>query len=193
MKISGIYQIRNVKNGKVYIGSSNNINIRWNAHKRFLRLNQHHSKSLQRSWIKHGEWSFVFEILEQSENNLFELEQKWLDLKKASDYTCGYNISLITKPSSGLKGKHHSEESKTKIRNSQIGKIISNECKIKMAISAKGKVFSNETRLKISNALKKNIIRYRYRARITLNGKSVHLGYFDTENEAKEAYRKALT
>ena len=38
---SGIYIIKNTINNKVYIGQSNNIQLRLNAHKRMLRNNIH--------------------------------------------------------------------------------------------------------------------------------------------------------
>ena len=77
----GIYRIRNSVNQKIYIGSSKDIEERWYNHKRALRAGRHHSILLQRSWDKHGEESFVFEIVEliQDENQLLILEQTYLD------------------------------------------------------------------------------------------------------------------
>lgn len=44
---SGIYQIENKINSKVYIGSSNNIKRRWQKHKALLRHNKHPNSHLQ--------------------------------------------------------------------------------------------------------------------------------------------------
>lgn len=53
-KISGIYKILNIKNGKFYIGSSNNIKVRWSQHKTLLKNNKHENKYLQNAWNKYG-------------------------------------------------------------------------------------------------------------------------------------------
>lgn len=83
MKIkSGIYKITNKNNGRYYIGSSVNINNRWNEHKRTLKQNKHDNDFLQKSWNKHGEESFLFEIIEYvlDLDKLLEREQYYLDL-----------------------------------------------------------------------------------------------------------------
>ena len=61
--IAGIYRIVNLKNNKSYIGSSKNTTRRWYIHKSALKNNRHHSIYLQRSWNKHGEQSFKFEVI----------------------------------------------------------------------------------------------------------------------------------
>ena len=50
---SGIYQIRNKINGKIYIGSSadkKGILQRWKQHVKDLKNNIHHNKHLQTAW-----------------------------------------------------------------------------------------------------------------------------------------------
>lgn len=49
MKVAGIYQIRNIVNGKVYIGSAVNIERRWGMHKNRLKAGQHRNIHLQRA------------------------------------------------------------------------------------------------------------------------------------------------
>ncbi len=53
-----------------------------------------------------------------------------------------------------MKGKHHSEETKQKISDSEKGHPVSEETKAKMAESHKGKPLSEEARKKISGALR---------------------------------------
>ena len=48
--MSGIYLISNSKNGKVYVGSSKNIEKRKKQHFKDLENNTHHSVKLQRSY-----------------------------------------------------------------------------------------------------------------------------------------------
>lgn len=117
--MSGIYQIRNLINGKVYIGSAVNINDRWSLHKHQLNKGNHHSKHLQNAWTKYGKENFVFEILEEIKiEELLEREQFYLDNKTPWDIKIGYNINKSSKTRLGMK---HTEESKEKNRQSQLG------------------------------------------------------------------------
>jgi group I intron endonuclease len=85
----GVYRIRNLINQKSYYGSSKNIHKRWVTHNKQLKNNTHDNQILQRAWNKYGEKNFVFEIIEEcSENELFEIEQKYLDTNPE------YNIGL---------------------------------------------------------------------------------------------------
>jgi group I intron endonuclease len=85
----GIYRIKNLINGKCYYGSSKNVENRWRMHKRELINRKHINKILQNAWDKYGEENFVFEFIEEcSENQLFEIEQKYLDTNPE------YNIGL---------------------------------------------------------------------------------------------------
>lgn len=62
--VVGIYCIKNVVTGRMYIGSSINIEKRWHQHRYQLNTNRHENHYLQHSWNKHGEGSFEFSILE---------------------------------------------------------------------------------------------------------------------------------
>lgn len=63
MIFRGIYRIKNVNNGKTYVGQSIDIRRRWRDHVRMLRAQRHDNIHLQRSWNKHGADAFRFEIL----------------------------------------------------------------------------------------------------------------------------------
>src|SRR3990172_2642855 len=77
--ISGIYSITNIINNKIYYGSSNFCKRRWRSHKSLLNRNKHENPHLQRSWNKHGEKSFIFDIVEcVLPENLLVVEQKYL-------------------------------------------------------------------------------------------------------------------
>lgn len=88
--MQGIYQIRNIDNDKIYIGSSNNLERRWKEHQKKLNNGNHHSYKLQEDWDGYGEEYFVFEILEEGEFDLFGKEQEYLD--KYKSYEFGYNV-----------------------------------------------------------------------------------------------------
>ncbi len=95
---SGIYQIRNLINGKVYVGSFRNLKERWGEHKRLLRSNRlkHHSPHLQHAWNKYGEENFIFEILihcRATRKTLLCYEQKYMDFFCSYEREFGYNVS----------------------------------------------------------------------------------------------------
>jgi|ERR1035437_2744881 group I intron endonuclease len=92
---SGIYKITNLKNGKFYIGSSKNIEERWDYHKQHLHGKYHINPKLQHAWNFYGEDTFLFEIIEETnpkQEILFDREQHYLDKLKPYDRVLGYNI-----------------------------------------------------------------------------------------------------
>ena len=174
-KKSGIYKIINKVNGKYYVGRTNNFEDRWQKHKTDLVKNRHHNDLLQNSWNKYGENNFKFLIVESSESDLKELEQKYLNIAEKEQDKC-YNLnfnalygndklSLYSKDKirNSLLGKKHSIETKNKISNSKsgtnhhfYGKKLSEETKLKMSNSHKGKKHTLDSKQKISDSKKKN-------------------------------------
>lgn len=64
----GIYSIRNIINGKSYIGRSVNANLREYSHMGNLKRGKHTNVELQRDYNKYGKDSFEFSILETLDN-----------------------------------------------------------------------------------------------------------------------------
>jgi group I intron endonuclease len=60
----GIYKILNIKNNKVYVGSSINLSNREYKHFWMLTNNSHDNLYLQNSFNKFGKDFFKFEVLE---------------------------------------------------------------------------------------------------------------------------------
>ena len=90
---SGIYEIRHDASGRRYIGSSTNIQRRFNAHKRNLRLKNHSNRYLQRAWDKYGKDSFSFEVLIKCPQDLLVFwEQSFIDYYKSNNESFGFNI-----------------------------------------------------------------------------------------------------
>lgn len=102
---SGVYQIRNLVDGKRYVGSaSKSIKERWGNHIKTLRKGTHHSKYLQRAWRKHGEAAFVFEVLIFCDpQNCIMYEQLCIDRFQVVNRSLGYNISPTAGNNRGLK------------------------------------------------------------------------------------------
>ena len=86
-QLIGVFQIRNLTNEKVFVGSSVNLGGIFNRHKFALKAGSHQYKTLQADWNTLGAENFAFEILEElkpRENldvkrELAFLEELWLD------------------------------------------------------------------------------------------------------------------
>lgn len=61
----GVFQIRNTVNGKIFLGSSLNLEAIWNRNRMELNLGSHRNEALQEEWKVFGEDKFVFEILSE--------------------------------------------------------------------------------------------------------------------------------
>jgi group I intron endonuclease len=95
----GVYQIRNMVNDKVLIGSALNLPGILNRHKSQLKTENHPNGALQAEWNEFGAENFAFEILDEitpkeGRNNRDEvtfLEELWLE--KSQPYgDRGYNV-----------------------------------------------------------------------------------------------------
>lgn len=148
--ISGIYQIRNLVNGNLYIGSARDIHKRWAIHRCQLNKNKHHSKYLQHSWNKYGSDCFEFSVIEVCHIlALVFREQYYIDL-----YQPVYNIA---KTAGNTLGTKRSDESRAKMsarKKLSIPRKQTLEERIKRSRSFMGHVLSQETKDKISAALK---------------------------------------
>ncbi|MCE9677451.1 GIY-YIG nuclease family protein [Paraclostridium bifermentans] len=116
----GIYKIINTLNGKVYIGSTQNIRIRRNNHFTNLRYNRHHNIHLQNAYNKYGLENFEFIVLEyvDSIDYLLEKETSWIKKLKSNDNKYGYNSRVYTETNRGFK---HSKETKDRISKAKKG------------------------------------------------------------------------
>jgi len=118
----GIYLILNKVNGKVYVGSANNIRRRFYLHRWELGRGDHHSTTLQRSWNKYGENSFEFKtLLVCDERDLFMYEQRAIDAIKSFDPAIGFNICRDVR---GTRGVRWTQEQREKFIASKKGRQI---------------------------------------------------------------------
>ena len=82
-KISGVYKITNTVTGDFYIGSSKDINRRWESHKWPSRWKQCKNNPMYQDFQKYGLDKFDFEILAEVEvDSLKETEQKFIETLK---------------------------------------------------------------------------------------------------------------
>lgn len=89
VKPSGVFQVKNIVNGKALLGSSLNLEGSLNKHKFMLKIGSHTNKALQKDWNELDADQFVFEILEvikvvdspnfNLKDELTLLEEIWLE------------------------------------------------------------------------------------------------------------------
>ena len=170
---TGIYEIRNMVNGKRYVGSAVSFGNRWRVHAQSLARGDHHSRALQRAWARYSPRAFQFnKLLACSKENLIMYEQICIDALKP-EYNCapkagsqlGYKHSEESrqrmsasrpKDFSPMTGKTHSAESRAKISASRLGKgggPMAAERRAKIGAAQKGRVITEEQRAKISATL----------------------------------------
>jgi group I intron endonuclease len=172
IKICGIYKIKNIINGKCYIGQSIDIHNRIRKHIIELKNNKHMNQYLQYSWNKYGKSNFLFEIIETClPEELFFKEGYWINELKTLNKNFGYNIEIVD-PNLGK--KVCSDETKDKISKSLSGRIPwnigikpSQETREKMSKSSKGRIFSEEHRKNLSISGKNRIVSEETRKKIS--------------------------
>lgn len=92
---SGIYMIKNLKNGKIYIGQSVNVLRRLRDHRYLLRKNMHSNDYLQKQFNRDGFENFEFKILEYCEEECLNKKEKdWMLKFNTLDRKNGYNLEL---------------------------------------------------------------------------------------------------
>lgn len=173
MKKIGIYKIVNIITNKCYIGSSNNIDVRFNTHIHSLKNNKHHSIKLQNSYNKHGIDNFIFEVIEFCDiESLLKKEQYYIDF--FNSYHNGYNCSMDS--SNPMLGRKHSEKTKKLMSENNkgenhhfYGKKLSIEHKDKISKAGTGRVHSEKTKKQIGKSQKGKVISEEQKKLISLN------------------------
>lgn len=161
----GIYEIRNILNGKRYVGSAVNVSTRWGTHRCDLQRDDHHSRHLQAAWNKYGADAFTFGLIEhvQHKSELIRREQWHLDCLFATGWC--YNCSPTAGSALGIKrtteanarnatarkgnkwnlGRKHTDDAKKNMSAAQKGNKKSLGCKrsaetlAKMSLAMQGK------------------------------------------------------
>lgn len=190
----GVYLIRNTTDGKVYVGSSIDIDKRWQSHVNQMKGNRHQNAHLQSAWKKFGQEVFEFTVIELCpEGALIVREVVWLEYYDSLNPDKGYNLEYpdrrghteetkrkIAASHTGnpkCMGHKHSEEFKKRISELHTGnkwnngRVPSEETKRKMSEShkglLKGKVLSAEHRAKLSAAHKGKTLSPEQRQRLS--------------------------
>lgn len=115
----GVYSIRNLVNGKRYVGSALNVRSRWRQHLKYLLEDTGSGqRKLRTAWDKYGASAFIFEVLEQvaEPKTLLRTEQHYID--QYNSVACGYNVRLLAESNLGIVFGPRSEESRRKLSES---------------------------------------------------------------------------
>lgn len=134
---TGIYAIRHVASGKLYVGSALSFAARWRVHRCLLRKGAHHSPLLQAAWNKYGEGSFTFEkLLVCGPDMLLTYEQTLIDGYKAADRRFGFNARPMASSNLGMK---LSESARAKVRAARAKQVFSAETRALWSKNRTGK------------------------------------------------------
>lgn len=151
-KDGGVYQIRNLVNGKVYIGSTKVFRRRASQHHTSLKTGRHRNKHLLGSWNKYGEQNFIFEVLipvHGNESQIREAEQKVLEKLFAEG---AWNNCYNHKINTNIKHKNNCEQRRGKSYCDIFGDK-SEEIRQKQSSSQKAR-WTDEQRSKYSEKFK---------------------------------------
>lgn len=209
---SGIYFIRSVVNGKIYIGSTVNIRKRYREHKCMLKSNQHTNIHLQRHYNKNGKNILEYGLLELVEkDDLQYREQDYVDkldpefniMKKCVVNRIGLKHSDITKDkmkkAAEVRRKRGDYKKLAKMSREinkgnkyNLGRKCSEETKKKISKKLKGRKLTKEERKKISEGLKGRDFSDEHRRSLSkaLTGNKNNLGRVFKE-ETKKKISKA--
>jgi group I intron endonuclease len=148
MNQCGIYLLRNSLNGKVYVGQSVQIEIRFLQHKRSAKRGD--KSHLYDAIRKYGDKAFTCEVLEECEPELFdEKESHWMLVHDCRNPERGYNFMPA-----GQNGRIMDAKMRAILSEKSRGYKQTPEAIEKIRIAATGKTHTPETKAKISAANK---------------------------------------
>jgi group I intron endonuclease len=154
----GVYAIKNLRDGKVYIGSTAvSFGRRWSGHRSKLRKGKHANQHLQSAWNRDGEESFEFAILEvvTEQDALTAVEAQWIADTNCCDRRFGYNARVEPSSNKGMKMGPQSPEFIAKRTSGLKGRVVSEETRAKLRAAAAARPpVSDETRRKLSEMRK---------------------------------------
>jgi group I intron endonuclease len=114
--IPGVYLIRNIKNNKVYVGSSKRVLTRFKEHIRRLKGGYHPNIHLQSAFNKYGYDCFELSVITYCKVNESRTTEKlYIEQYRSDDRNYGYNKSGLTE----LGVIKHSDETLKRISKSK--------------------------------------------------------------------------
>lgn len=145
----GVYAIFNSLTNRCYIGGTRNLNLRRLKHISLLRLGKHYCKDLQLDYLRQGEDTILFFVLEvcktEDKEVIFDAEQKYINRLGIGNL---YNSNPCARNWTGAK---HSVDTIKLFKS----KLVSEETKRRLSLALKGKRHPEWLKAKISEGSKK--------------------------------------
>lgn len=131
-----LYEHRNKLNGKRYIGVTNNITKRWCGKGKHYDGCPYFWAAIQ----KYGWDNFEHKVLiyDLTREEASRLEKHFIERFRTRDKAFGYNLAEGGVDAPTMLGKHHSNETKAKLRKAALGRVISDEQRKKHSEHMKG-------------------------------------------------------
>lgn len=120
-----LYEHRNKLNGKRYIGITKNKTKRWYGKGKHYAGCPYFYAAIQKYGWDNFEHNILVEDLTCEEAS--RLEKHYIETLKTCDKAFGYNLAEGGVNAPTMLGKHHSEETRQKMRESALGRVISAE------------------------------------------------------------------
>jgi group I intron endonuclease len=167
-----IYQIKNLVNGKLYVGSASNFYRRFSTYRTFRLPTIEATRTIEKAIKKYGFENFEFEILEiipepLERATVVQREQHWIDSLQVTRKEIGYN--MLAKAYSAL-GHRPSKETIEKMRKSMLNRrdeisiqrskaVLQIDIKTKRVIQefSSGKMASDKYGSSVYHALKRKV------------------------------------
>lgn len=120
-----LYEHRNKINGKRYIGITNNKTKRWYGKGRHYAKCPYFFAAIQKyDWDNFEHNVLIYDLTREEASRL---EKHYIKMLKTRDKAYGYNLAEGGVDAPTMLGKHHSEETRQKMRESALGRVISEE------------------------------------------------------------------
>ena len=140
-----VYVHQNKVNGKRYIGITNNTVKRWYGKGKHYDGCPRFFNAIQ----KYGWDNFTHKVIERGltleEAN--ERERFYIAKYKSTEKAHGYNITTGGDHAPTMLGKHHSEETKAKMRKAALGRVVSVEQRKRHSEAMKGKLVGEKNHM----------------------------------------------
>lgn len=131
-----LYEHRNKLNGKRYIGITNNVTKRWYGKGKHYDGCPRFWNAIQKyGWDNFTHTIIVYDLTLDEANRL---EKHFISKYKTCEKEHGYNIAEGGSNAPTMLGKHHSEDTREKMRQSALGRKISEEQKKRHSETMKG-------------------------------------------------------
>lgn len=189
--MGGIYRI-NLSDSHFYVGRSVDIVRRAQTHLRHLKQGCHENSYMQRVYDQFHQFEWVTVLLCEDSLESREAEQALLDRLVGTVGCVNLNPSAASGP--GMKGKHHTEEAKKKLREARSRQVFSDDARQRLSRARRGNSNakghshpqSAATRQKISDARKGMVFSESHRQALSVAKKSTVVS-----DKAREAMSKA--